>query len=108
MILRMFGIGMLMLALFFGFLFSLPFLCFWPFGWHNEAGWLFLLVLLGLGILLLSQNRRIGQLVFGLTLLFVGAAFLTNNLWDVNLLRFWPALLILWGLALILQRKAAP
>lgn len=107
MILRFFGIGMLMFILFFGFLFSLPFLRFWPFGWHAPAGWLFLLLLVGLGVFLLSQNRRTGQLVSGLTLLFAGLAFLAHNIWDFNLLQFWPALLILWGLALILQRRPA-
>lgn len=108
MILRLFGIGMLMSILFFAFLFSLPFFCLWPFGWCSPAGWLFVLLLIGLGVLLLSKNRRIGQLVFGLTLFFVGAAFLANNLWDLDLLRFWPVLLIIWGLALILQRRRAP
>jgi hypothetical protein len=96
-----------MFALFFTFLFSLPFLFIWPFGWHAPAGWLFLSLLIGLGVFLLSQNRRTGQLVFGLTLLFVGLAFLTFNLWDFNLLQFWPALLIIWGLVLILQRRPA-
>ncbi len=105
MILRLFGIGMLMFVLFSAFLFSLPFLCFWPFGWQAPAGWLFLLLLIGLGVLLLAQNKRTGQLVFGLSLLFAGLAFLSFNLWDVNLLQFWPMLLILWGLVLILQRR---
>lgn len=106
MILRLFGIGMLMFILFFAFLFSLPVLCFWPFGWNAPAGLLFLLLLIGLGALLLTRDKRTGQLVFGLTLLFVGASFLANNLWDINLLRFWPTLLILWGLVLVLQRRA--
>ncbi|MCI0406138.1 MAG: DUF5668 domain-containing protein [candidate division Zixibacteria bacterium] len=105
MILRLFGIGMLMFILFFAFLFSLPFLCVWPFGWHAPAGWLLFLLLIGLGVLLLARDKRTGQLAFGVSLLFVGAAFLANNFWDINLLRFWPALLILWGLALILQRR---
>jgi len=105
MILRLFGTGILMFILFFVFLFSLPFLFFWPFGWHAPAGWLLLLI--GLGVFLLSQNRRTGQLVLGLTLLFSGSALLSFNLWDFNLLRFWPALLIFLGLALILQRRPA-
>ena len=107
MIIRLFGIGILMFALFFAFLFSLPFFFIWPLGWHAPAGWLFLLLLIGLGVLLLAQNRRTGQLVFGLTLLFGGLAFLTHNVWDCDLIQFWPALLILWGLALILQRRPA-
>jgi hypothetical protein len=107
MILRLFGIGMLMFMLFFAFLFSLPFLCLWPFGWHAPMGWLFLLLLIGVGVLLLARDKRTGQMVFGLTLLFAGLSFLSYNLWDFNLLQFWPALLILWGLALIFQRRAA-
>lgn len=97
-----------MFALFFAFILSLPFFFVWPFGWHAPAGWLLFLVLLGLGVYLLSQNRRTGQLIFGLTLLFAGLAFLAYNIWDFNLLEFWPSLLILWGLALILQRRPAP
>ncbi len=96
-----------MFALFFASLFSLPFLFIWPFGWHAPAGWLLFLVLLGLGVYLLSQNRRTGQLIFGLALLFAGLAFLTHNLWDFDLLQSWPALLIIWGMALILQRRTA-
>lgn len=107
MILRLFGIGILMFILFFAFLFSLPFLCFWPFGWHAPAGWLFLLLLMWLGVFLLAQNKRAGQLVFGLSLLFAGLAFLSFNLWDFNLLQYWSLLLILWGLLLILQRRPA-
>jgi len=107
MIVRLFGIGILMCAACFTFIFSLPFFFIWPFGWHAPAGWLLFLLVTALGVYLLSQNRRTGQLVFGLTLLFAGLAFLADNLWDLNLLRFWPALLMLWGLVLILQRRTS-
>ena len=69
--------------------------------------WPFFLLLLIPGAYLLAKNKRIGQLVFGLTLLFAGLAFLTHTVWDFDLIQFWPALLILWGLALILQRRPA-
>lgn len=107
MILRFFGVAILMCGLFFASIFSLPFLFIWPICPIGPGIWLLFLLLLGLGVYLLAGNRKTGQLVFGLALVFAGMAFLAGNLWDFNLLRFWPALLILWGIVLVLQRRTS-
>ena len=105
MILRLLGLGILFLAL----LCCLPFLVLstWPFGWSfGDLGLLSPLLCTGFGIYLLAYNRRAGQLTFGILLLFSGFAFLSHNFWDFDFFRFWPLLLIFWGLVLIVQRLA--
>jgi len=104
MILRILGLGIL----FFVLLFTLPFMFFffWPFGWmFGNFAWLVFLLFIGFGIYLLARNRRTGQLAFGVLLLFAGAAFLSYNLWDFDLLRFWPLILIFWGLMLVAEKS---
>jgi hypothetical protein len=103
MIFRAIGLSFLIMGLFFFSLVCLPFAFFWPFG-HFGAGWLLLLLAGGFGFHLLAQNRRLAQSAFGMLLLFAGAAFLSHNLWDFDLLRFWPLLLIFWGVTLLLER----
>jgi type IV secretory pathway VirB2 component (pilin) len=53
-----------------------------------------------------------GGWVFGLLVIFIGAVFLFNNLgllsWNIwnELWKFWPVLLILWGLKMLFGRSA--
>jgi hypothetical protein len=103
MIFRAIGLTFLIMGLFFFSLVCLPFVFFWPFG-HLGTGWLLLLLAAGFGFYLLAQNRRVAQLAFGILLLFAGAVFLSYNLWEFDLLRFWPLLLIFWGVILLLER----
>ena len=99
MILRILGLGILLFVLLCG----LPFFFFplWPFG---NLTWLALLSFIGFGIYLLAHHRRAGQLVLGMLLFFVGLAFLSHNLWDFDLFRFWPLILIAWGLTFLLEK----
>ncbi len=57
------------------------------------------------------RNDKAGDIIFALLLIFAGGMFLANNLgiipWEIwtELWRYWPVLLILWGLRIVLGKS---
>jgi len=61
------------------------------------------MVFIILGIFLIVMRERPGP---GITFILIGALFMCSDVYDISILRLWPALLIVAGVAILLRKNS--